>query len=66
MHPIPLAPFPGEGGHDAEGAACLWCMDESWCRCYNSRDVRRPSPTCVLSMIVHKDVAVFNPLSHLR
>ena len=31
-HPIPLTPFPGEGGHDAEGAAHL----RSICRKYET------------------------------
>ena len=34
MHPIPLAPFPGEGGHDAEGAACLWDVQAYSYLCY--------------------------------
>ena len=28
-HPIPLTPFPGEGGHNVEGAAHLHGVDES-------------------------------------
>ena len=31
-----------------------------------TRDVRRPSPTFVLSVVMCSDIAVFSPLSHLR